>query len=1020
MQLTNASLAQNATASTSTQSSGWAPSQPAAASSSISGYHVRARVSQRASQSRETWSSLKANARQKATDLSGQVKTWKDERERATEQAQGPTRPDAAAFQSSSSFRQSNLSYQPRIRPSLPRASSAKSIKQALSSAASLPLRSIAKQEQPAQDVVFPVLLPGYTFARLPLGSDPTKTDEDELYVVLRGFIGRKSATMGRAQRMFNLMARQLARLPKPLSASSVSLLLDSHHSSTDDAHFFPSRPPGADPELQTEQEDRPPLSERIIEGVTDHLSSETLGKIVDKLGVLPIDGEGGVHEDNSHHHHHHLHRHHDHHHSQSDHHHRDEAAQHSGLVAGQASEAIRAIDGEPQRPLEQRGAKAMDDFKSRRELPLLKVRSKDLEADLLESLGGSSSSVSSSAPSSAVSETTLGSSRDVENTPSTASSSSAPASQDANIRSCEALPPGAPSSVASSSKLARLKGLTPLSSTSLSSTRSAPVGAEPAAGWTPTSVAGKADPQLVGGSDYWARRTLDEIHQLTQNLNERLSDFWMYRMPHRTVRIEIQGSFISQWQQSADEKPPDVSSSAENEWRTLLAQELKADLHGMFRLKVKMGPLAVFGEDLKTLRSRAVLLESSEQSSMVTTEQATEWIALPLPTRRRRWQESKALAHKSVDSSAGRPLRLISDVDDTIRLTNVTLGLKSVFRQVFVLPHHETCVAGMSDWYNHLVQTYNVGVHFVSNAPVELWRPLRQFLHTSGMPEGSHLHLKSYNSEVESSVSNAGSEAEGNTSGSASAKAPQQPKTSLLSTWLQPASQRKRAAIVSILDDFPDDHFLLVGDTGELDLELYADLAKERPHQIKALYLRDVTSPIVPVSAAAPVTASSSSSSSATLSPQIVARLKEVAKKKRGNAASTTESSVPGTASSLSGSAASSTVASPALAPSGAVLRDQENLVPTLLELGPAVASASSKAIGSGATSSTTSSAPSSSLQFRYGLHTTSAALQGRIARAKALIDATQTELHFFRRGDDDVRSECLRLVERLQDSRR
>ncbi|KAF8224786.1 hypothetical protein L208DRAFT_469779 [Tricholoma matsutake] len=46
-----------------------------------------------------------------------------------------------------------------------------------------------------------------------------------------------------------------------------------------------------------------------------------------------------------------------------------------------------------------------------------------------------------------------------------------------------------------------------------------------------------------------------------------------------------------------------------------------------------------------------------------------------------------------------------------------------------------------------------------------------------------------------------------------------------------------KGAGVVDILTD---SRFFLVRDTGEQDLELYADLARERSHQILAVFIRD------------------------------------------------------------------------------------------------------------------------------------------------------------------------------------
>ena len=58
-----------------------------------------------------------------------------------------------------------------------------------------------------------------------------------------------------------------------------------------------------------------------------------------------------------------------------------------------------------------------------------------------------------------------------------------------------------------------------------------------------------------------------------------------------------------------------------------------------------------------------------------------------------------------------------------------------------------------------------------------------------------------------------------------------------------EPAGERKRVGVVDVLDNFIESRFFLVGDTGEKDLELYVDLARERPGQILGIFIRDVTS---------------------------------------------------------------------------------------------------------------------------------------------------------------------------------
>lgn len=58
-------------------------------------------------------------------------------------------------------------------------------------------------------------------------------------------------------------------------------------------------------------------------------------------------------------------------------------------------------------------------------------------------------------------------------------------------------------------------------------------------------------------------------------------------------------------------------------------------------------------------------------------------------------------------------------------------------------------------------------------------------------------------------------------------------------------AGDRKRGGVEEILKTFPDSRFLLVGDSGEQDVELYAALAHQYPKQVLAIYIRDVTTPV-------------------------------------------------------------------------------------------------------------------------------------------------------------------------------
>jgi len=65
----------------------------------------------------------------------------------------------------------------------------------------------------------------------------------------------------------------------------------------------------------------------------------------------------------------------------------------------------------------------------------------------------------------------------------------------------------------------------------------------------------------------------------------------------------------------------------------------------------------------------------------------------------------------------------------------------------------------------------------------------------------------------------------------------------SIVSSLFESPSDRKYRGISVILNSFSDSSFLLFGDSGEQDLELYLNIARERPRQILGIFIRDITS---------------------------------------------------------------------------------------------------------------------------------------------------------------------------------
>jgi phosphatidate phosphatase APP1 len=152
----------------------------------------------------------------------------------------------------------------------------------------------------------------------------------------------------------------------------------------------------------------------------------------------------------------------------------------------------------------------------------------------------------------------------------------------------------------------------------------------------------------------------------------------------------------------------------------------------------------------------------------------------------------------------------LISDIDDTIKRSNISAGAKEIFRNTFIRDLAGLTIEGVREWY-HEMHKLGVSIHYCSNSPWQLFPVLASFFITAGLPPGS-LHLKQY--------------------------------SGMLQGIFEPVAERKKSTLARIMKDFPRRKFLLVGDSGEADLEVYTELAVANPGRILAVFIRDVTTP--------------------------------------------------------------------------------------------------------------------------------------------------------------------------------
>lgn len=152
--------------------------------------------------------------------------------------------------------------------------------------------------------------------------------------------------------------------------------------------------------------------------------------------------------------------------------------------------------------------------------------------------------------------------------------------------------------------------------------------------------------------------------------------------------------------------------------------------------------------------------------------------------------------------------LSVISDIDDTIKLTHVR-DRREMLLNTFVRPFR--AAPGMAAHYRRLAARPGTCLHYLSASPMQLLPALEDFLSTAGFPAGS-LHLR------ESTHWRALVPGEG------------------------ASKSHKLGAIARLMDDFPDRRFLLVGDSGEADPEIYAEVMRTRPGRVLAALIRDVT----------------------------------------------------------------------------------------------------------------------------------------------------------------------------------
>lgn len=155
------------------------------------------------------------------------------------------------------------------------------------------------------------------------------------------------------------------------------------------------------------------------------------------------------------------------------------------------------------------------------------------------------------------------------------------------------------------------------------------------------------------------------------------------------------------------------------------------------------------------------------------------------------------------------RGVSIISDIDDTIKHSYVACKrtlLRNTFLNVF------QPIDGMAELYRRWADA-GVAFHYVSSCPWQLYRQIADHFVEVGFPAGS-FHLRSFRL-----------------------------RDHLIRRLLMMRRSGKGKAIFRILKTFPHRKFVLIGDSGEHDPEIYGAAARRFPAQVEKILIRRVPS---------------------------------------------------------------------------------------------------------------------------------------------------------------------------------
>ncbi|MFC0265287.1 App1 family protein [Alloscardovia macacae] len=161
--------------------------------------------------------------------------------------------------------------------------------------------------------------------------------------------------------------------------------------------------------------------------------------------------------------------------------------------------------------------------------------------------------------------------------------------------------------------------------------------------------------------------------------------------------------------------------------------------------------------------------------------------------------------------SPDGSPVGIISDVDDTIMVSQVPNVAQAAMKFLFTNPYKRSSVPGMSVFYNKISDLFpGAPFFYLSTSPWNVEGTIREVIRAHGFPQGPIL-LRDIDPR---------------------------PKT-----FIPSGVQHKLEFVQQLMSDFPKMRFILLGDDGQQDPTTYARITRLYPGRILAIGIRQLTS---------------------------------------------------------------------------------------------------------------------------------------------------------------------------------